>query len=437
MTAPPVSPTRRPRIPKTSSLRLPSGLQVLAAKRGGVPIVEMRLVTPLAAVTAAESNTRHLLAATLLGGTSRLSESAIADNVAGLGGTLSVSTGADSMTIRGVVPASGLEEFLNIVADAVTDAQFPATMVRSERDRVADELTIANSDPAQMAASVVAKVAFGRHPYGWGLPRPQAVARVASRRLQRMWARATPRGSVLVLVGGGATTRTADTAARVFEGWRGDEPDAVPSTGVRHSPAATIIDRPDAVQSNLRLIASAPARNAADYAACEVVNLAFGGYFASRYVANLREDKGYTYSPTSTLAHRRAVSTITVTADVATDVTGPALAETWHELARMAVGGVTEEEVSAAAAYRLGTTAIATQSQAGLANYLAALAPHGLSIDYLRNHAERVEAVDAAAAAAAARCWLAPRRFRLIVVGDASRIADDVQALWPVNVAQR
>src|ERR671927_442353 len=107
--------------------------------------------------------------------------------------------------------------------------------------------------------------------------------------------------------------------------------------------------------------------------------MVFGGYFSSRLVENIRERRGYTYSPRSSVEHQVAGSSFLVEADVATEVTAPALLETWYELGRMALTPVTEAELEGARRYVLGSMALSTATHAGLASTLSALVGAGLS----------------------------------------------------------
>ena len=80
-----------------------------------------------------------------------------------------------------------------------------------------------------------------------------------------------------------------------------------------------LADRPGSVQSSVRLALPAVGRTHPDHAALQLANLVFGGYFSSRWVENIREDKGYTYSPHSVVEHSIAGSAVILAADVATD----------------------------------------------------------------------------------------------------------------------
>jgi predicted Zn-dependent peptidase len=162
--------------------------------------------------------------------------------------------------------------------------------------------------------------------------------------------------------------------------------------------------------------------------------MVFGGYFSSRLVENIRERRGYTYSPRSSVEHLMAGSSFTVDADVATSVTGPALLETWYELGRMALVPVTEAELESARRYLLGTLALGTATHAGLASTLSALFGAGLSAEWLADHQRALATVGIDEVTEASRRWLSPAGLTAVVVGDADEAADQLRALGPVEV---
>jgi predicted Zn-dependent peptidase len=169
------------------------------------------------------------------------------------------------------------------------------------------------------------------------------------------------------------------------------------------------------------------------YPALQLANLVFGGYFSSRLVENIREDKGYTYGPHSRIDHGAAGSVLVVDADVATEVTAPALLEIGYELGRMATQPVTEAELADVRQYAVGTLALSIATQAGLASTLTALAGVGLGLDWLREHPRRIAAVTLDQAFAAAQQYLAPARLVTVVLGEADAVAGPLSRLGPIE----
>jgi predicted Zn-dependent peptidase len=244
-----------------------------------------------------------------------------------------------------------------------------------------------------------------------------------------------PGGAVLVLVGDIVPASAVDTVSSVLADWRSDH-SAIEMAALPELTGADLqlVHRDSAVQSQLRLSAQAVPRNHERYPALQVANLVFGGYFSSRWVENIREDKGYTYSAHCGFEFTRHGATLIADADTASEVTAVALLETRYELGRLALMPPDESEVDNARRYAIGSLTIATSSQRGLAGNLATLATLGLDLDWLLTHPGRLQAVTTGQVAEAAAEFFAPRRFTGIVVGDAKRLADPLAALGGVEL---
>ncbi len=120
-----------------------------------------------------------------------------------------------------------------------------------------------------------------------------------------------------------------------------------------------------------------------------------------------------------------------VSADVATEVTAPALLEILYELGRVALLPLGEDELAAAKRYAAGTLALSTATSSGLASTLSMLAGSDLGPEYLREHSAALGAVDAQGVAAIAEQF-APTNLAAVLLGDASVITDSVAAIRPL-----
>ena len=197
--------------------------------------------------------------------------------------------------------------------------------------------------------------------------------------------RVVPAGSVLTIVGDVQPAKAVAQVEKALAEWTATTKAAQTPKLPKHVPLpALLLDRPGAVQTTIRMAGPAPTRNSADYAAASLANMVFGGYFSSRWTANIREDKGYTYGGHSVFEHPPAGSRVTVSVDVATDVTAPSVLETLYELGRIATVPVTQEELDQARRYAIGSLQLGTASQAGLASMISMLAGADLGVDYLR-----------------------------------------------------
>ncbi len=425
------------RLPRFTTARLDNGVVVVAGRRGEVPMAELRLWLPAPGRTAADKAGARLLAKTLLAGTGARSDLDIDGAVQAAGGTLNVSSSSDGLSVTASALTARLGDLLAVVADVLTDAAFPTDRVRNHRLRLQRELVIQRSRPATVASEALAAAMYGKHPYGVQLPSPAALDRIGPTALTRLAAAAVRPGKATLNVVSSLRPGAAIAAVdRALGGWRG-LPAGAPLPAPR--PAAPqrvrVVHRPGAVQTNIRMGGPALARHEDGYAALALAELALGGYFASRLVANLREEKGYTYSPRSAISHRALASRVTIAADVATDVTGPAFLETRYELGRMATDPPGGDELERARRYRLGGLVLGAQTQAGLAGQLHRLAAVGLGPHWLRDYQAAVEGTSPAEVAAAARRWLRSGDLVTVMVGDAERIVPQLEPLADVEVA--
>jgi len=415
---------RRPRLPRSSEWVLANGLRVVAVRRPAVPLVHLRLRVPTATRRARDIGRTELLAQSMLLGTDRRSEAALADALQAMGGGLRAGGDPDGLTLAGESLAPELGGLLDVLGEVLTGATYPRALVERERTRLAERGRLQLSQPPSAAADVWAARRYGEHPYGRRIPRPEEVLEIAPGSLRATHGRRiTPDGAVLVIVGDVAPARALDLAERHLGGWAASaRTDAVPRVPAIETGPLLLVDRPGSVQANLRFGGDAPDLSDPSFPAVQVADAIFTGLFSSRLIANLREDKGYTYGSYSTMRHQRAGSSIAVGVDVATDVAAPALVETLYELGRIVTLPPQPDEVEAAVQYLTGTAVLGAATQSGLADTLLQLVVRGLDVSWLRDHPARLAAVDPDQVHAAAAALLAPSRLVWTVLGDADRL---------------
>jgi predicted Zn-dependent peptidase len=415
---------------------LANGLRVIAVRRPAVPMVELRLRIPFGGTHRTHPARAELLAATMLQGTPRRDRFAIDRVLAAVGGDLSAVVDPEHLSVSGSALATGLDVVLDVLGDALTSASYPTAEVARERDRLVERIAMYRSRPTVIAREALQRRRYGNHPFARELPQADDVAAVAPAAVRALHRRSVvPGGAVLVLVGDIEPDRAVALVASVLAGWHADHP----AVGLAPLPPLIgadlqLVHREGAVQSQLRLSAQAVPRDDERYPALQLANLIFGGYFSSRWVENIREDKGYTYSAHCGLEFTPSGATLIADADTASEVTAAALLETRYELGRMAVLPPGESEVDNARHYAIGSLTIGSSSQRGLAGQLVSLAALGLNLDWLLTHPGRLQAVTVGQVAEAAAHFFAPTRFTGVVVGDAKRLADPLAALGGVEL---
>ncbi|MFI9817301.1 M16 family metallopeptidase [Saccharothrix variisporea] len=422
-------------------VELSNGLRVIAVRRSSVPLVEVRLRIPFADPADSSTGSAHaaraeVLANTILTGTATRSRVDVDTELALVGGELDAVVDPERLAFSGNSLVSGLDTVLDVLRDVLTGATYPAEEVERERARLVERIRLARSQPNVIAREALQRHLYGDHPFAKEMPEAEEVAEVGREDVLALHARAVlPRGSVLVVVGDvepDAAVRAVDAA---LGSWTGE------GTAVSLRPLPPVqggdvlfVPRAGAVQSQIRLAGRGVVRTDPRYPALQIANLVFGGFFSSRLVENIREDKGYTYSARSHPEFTPGGATLLVDADTASEVTAAALLETRYELGRLALVPPTESEVDTARRYAIGSLLTATSSQGGLASFLVNLAGLGLGIEWFTGHPDRLAAVTVEQVAEVALEFFAPSAFTGVLVGDADLLAPQLRSLGGVTL---
>ena len=256
-----------------------------------------------------------------------------------VGGHLDASVDAQRLVVAGSVLSTGLPTLLEVLAESLTDPAFRGGEIRVERARLHEHLLISLSQPSAVARQRLQERRFGDHAAAWDTPLAEDVDVVTPAQVRSLFRRqAVPDGAVLVLVGDLSPARVVAQVAGTLGEWRSERTAVAMSTPppVEAAPLAAF-DNPGAVQSQVRLSAPALGRDHDGYPAQQLANLVYGGYFSSRLVENIREDKGFTYSASSSVSFWPGRAALTVGFDTTTESTAAAVWEARYELGRMAL----------------------------------------------------------------------------------------------------
>ena len=197
-----------------------NGLRVIAVRKPGTPLVEVRLRVPFGGTAASHSARSELLAATLLLGTASRSREQVDAELAQVGGHLDASVDPQRFAVIGSVLSSGLPVLLHILAESLVEPALRRHDVLGERDRLVEHLAIAASQPAVVARHHLQERRFGTHPVTREMPDPAAVAVVSVAALRAMQRKSlVPDGSTLVLVGDLEPAQAIALVERALASW--------------------------------------------------------------------------------------------------------------------------------------------------------------------------------------------------------------------------
>jgi zinc protease len=177
------------------------------------------------------------------------------------------------------------------------------------------------------------------------------------------------------------------------------------------------IEKPDAIQSAIRMGALAINRSHADFPGLQVLNCLLGGYFGSRLMANIREDKGYTYGIGSAVSSLKDAGYFFLATEVGADVCQPALTEIENEIGLLKTELVEAEELDLVRNYMLGAMLGSLENAFSHADKFKNVYFSGLDYSYYDNYIKTVKTISAQQLKELANRYLNTSDFTKVVVG--------------------
>jgi predicted Zn-dependent peptidase len=410
-------------LPRMDRFELPNGLRVTLVPFGTIPKATVSLVLRFGNIVESASQVwlSDLAGALLKEGTTTKTAREVAVAAASMGGRVQVAVHEDETTVGGAVLSELAPEFVRLVSEIVLAPRFPQDAFERVKKDLLRRLVLQESQSQAIAQKKLRSVMYGGHPYGRTVPTHEALAGYTLPQARALWAdHAGAARAHLYVVGrfDEGAVRAAVSAA--FGGWARGNSFEAPASNPRRTRSVSVVDRKSAVQSTV--IVSTPVVPAShpDAIALRVTNALLGGSFMSRITSNIREKRGYTYSPRGTIENRSQGSSWVELADVTTKVTGPALREILEEVRRLRQQAPSVAELEGIQNYLCGFFVLGLSSQEGLLAQLRFVDLHGLGEGYLRAFVDRVRAVTPDDVRRMAEKYLVLEAMTIVVVGDRS-----------------
>jgi zinc protease len=282
--------------------------------------------------------------------------------------------------------------------------------------------------PQQVALQKFRSVLYGDHPTGRVFPTEDMIKGFTLEQVRQFYASTYGAGrSRLYVVGRFDAGAVEASIRKAFATWAKGTAANPPAASPKSSRALYLIDRPGAPQSTIVLGVPAIDPSKEDFVALTVMDALLGGAFASRITKNIREDKGYTYSPYSELSTRYRDTYWAENADVTTAQTGASLKEIFAEIDRLQSAPPSPEELSGIQNYLAGTYVLQNSSRGGITAQLQYIDLHGLPATYANTYVKQVMAVTPQKVMEVAKKYLSDEQATIVVVGDAKAIEEQLK----------
>ncbi|RAK58013.1 M16 family metallopeptidase [Phenylobacterium deserti] len=431
-TPPPIGQPKPFRVPATETFALPNGLSVTLIPYGIAPKTVVSLRVSAGNLNEGERTwLADLTGQMLKEGAAGRSSQALSQAAAGMGGDLNVTVTAQQTIIGMNVLSEHAAEAVRLVSDVARRPDFPESELARVKQNMGRDLAVALSQPGPVASMVFARTYYGpQHPYGRTFPTAEQLGGYQLADIKGFYGENFgARRSRLYVAGQFDAAAVKQAIQASFASWTAGPQRLSLPPSPKAGPQVVLVDRPGAPQSTIRLGFGVPRAGSEGDIPLRVTNALLGGAFSSRITRNIRESKGYTYSPGSGIVFQPDDALWTFQADVTTDVTGPALKEVFHEIRQLQTQPPGAEEAAGMRQYLAGTFILQNGSAATLVNSIATRDLLGLPGDWLDRYVPRVLAVEPATMTRVAGERLPLGKMTLVVVGDLSKITPQLKAL--------
>jgi predicted Zn-dependent peptidase len=416
--------------PAVETYTLKNGMKVSLVPYGSVPKVAIQAFVRTGALNekAGQRWISDVVAALLKEGTATRSAEAIARETAEMGGSIFTGAQTDKTFVGGEVLSEFDTRFLTLMADVMLNPKFAAEDLETIRANKIRELAIARAQPGNIALEKFRQVIYPNHPYGdifasEDVLKSYTLDAVKAYYNENYGAARTH----LYVVGQFDSGKVKATIEKLFGGWK-KGPDAirsVPTAVAKRS--LTLIDRPGAPQSTIYLGMPAVSGADEDWIKFTVMNNMLGGSFGSRITSNIRENKGYTYSPFSTVFNRYKTGYWYEAADVTTKFTGASIKEILFEIDRLRKEPPSDAELQGIKNYMTGIYVLQNSTRTGVIGQLESMNYNELDKSYIDSYIQKVNAVTPKDIQMMAQKYLTEDKMTIVVVGDKAQITEQLK----------
>lgn len=424
------------KLPKKTVFQLDNGIPVTMVQYGKVPKVTISVVIRTGAIS---EKSDEIWLSSIVGlmmkeGTKKRTASKLREDIALMGGSLDVNVGDDRTTFSCDVLSDKGPAGVELLADVIQNPIFPENELPRLKNDKLRELSIARADPGSLTDEKFMKVLYKNHPYGAGFPTESMINNFTVDHVKKFYQNNFGALRSRIYIVGKFDEKDMEEAVRnEFSKWK-SEPAIVENTPSPTSKKEIyIIDRPGSAQSTIMLGLPVIDPVNEDYIPLQVANTLLGGSFASRITTNIREEKGYTYSPYSYISARYKTAFWAEVANVGINVTGPALKEIFYEINRLRSEPPSPEELKGIANYISGTFVLQNSTRSGIINQLAFLDFYGLPDSYLTNYVNQVHAVTPENIKEIVQKYINPDEMTIVITGDKKVIEPQIKGFGPIR----
>src|SRR5262245_53063895 len=435
-TEPPPRPlqARDAKFPPYEIQTLPNGLQVVAVLHHEQPAVTMRLLVRAGSASDPKDKLglARLTASLLDQGTATKSAQEMNDAIDFIGGAMGASAGTDLTFAHIVVMKDSFEAGMRMLSDMARRPSFAPSEIERQRQQTLSSLRVSLEDPEYVANSVFDRLVYGYHPYGLpDIGTPETLAGITRNDIVSFHQKYfTPNNAILAVVGDVTAEEAFSMAKKIFGDWERHE---VAAQKYSDPPDPTrrvvIVNKPDAVQTEVRVGHIGIPRNHPDYMALNLAIRILGGEGSNRLHQVLRTERGLTYGAQANMDALKETGDFQAQTNTRSDATTEVLRLIVDEFWRLQRDRVGNLELDNAKAYLTGSFPLTIETPDSIAMQVVTVLFYGLPLQELQTFRERVNAVTVDDIQRVAKTYLRPDRLSVVLVGNASTFSAQLRTV--------
>ena len=356
-------------------------------------------------------------------GTGDMDFEAISKKVAAMGGELNVGVGMSQTSVSSSVLSDFAGDLIEVMSEMVMAPSFPESEIERLKNDLKRQLAVQKAQPQTQAAEKFFQVIYPDQPYGRYFPTEEMLDSYTVDMVKDFYSQNFgAKRSVLYVAGKFDEAAVSAAVKKSFSGWTpGPEVD-YPEVKEQNTNNVFLIDRKGAPQTTIMMGLPVITPHDPDYVALDVTNSLLGGSFGSRITTNIREDKGYTYSPSSSVSNRPGSSLWYERANVTTEFTGASLKEIFKEIKRLQDEPPSKEEMEGIQNYEAGIFVLRNSSPGGIINQLNFLDIYNLDNSFLSEHVKHIYEVTPEKISQITRDYIKYEDMTIVMVGDSEKV---------------
>jgi zinc protease len=404
-----------------------NGITVLVLEQHFLPIVEIHALIKAGSANdpPEKAGVANLVASLLDEGTTTRTSKQLAEQIDFVGGSLETKASEDFTTASARVLKKDIDLGFTLLADILQHPAFQKQEFERIRTQLLGEMASDNDDPGHVAMKAFNQLVFHGHPYRWPVNgTEETLSKVTLADIQAFYAKEYQPSQAILTIVGDVTLEQATTLVQThFGGWKKG---ATPPRNTKDpSPVkrktVQLIEK-DLTQSTIILGHGGIQRAHPDFYAVTVMNYILGaGGFSSRLMDSIRDKQGLAYGIMSHFDARLLPGSFWINLQTRTEATNQAIAGVLAELKNIREAPVSDQELTEAKSFLIGSFPLRLDSTAKLAQVLAQVEFYGLGFEYFSQYPKWIERVTKEDVQRVAKQYLDPQRYALVVVGNLAK----------------